>query len=242
MIRCEKVSFDYGSTPILRGASFGVGRGELTALVGRNGVGKSTTLRLLAGLLRPKQGEIKLAGLDPLTSGARLKSRLGVVPDGLGLFEELTLEEQLVLVGRVHGLGIEQCRVRAVELGNLLGFRDAFWARARIASQGTRKKAALALALLPDPDILLLDEPFEGVDPGSARRIESLLVSLASRGRAILFTVHDLTLVRRMAPRILLAMPGGIITERNLAELDLLDFGETEIGAELPTWLRSSSC
>ena len=180
--------------------------------------------------------------MDPFTFGAQLRGRMGVVPDGLGLFEELTLEEQLVLVGRVHGIAEEECQSRAEELGDLLGLREALWGRARIASQGTRKKAALALALLPNPDILLLDEPFEGVDPGASRQIESLLTSLAARGRSILFTVHDLTLVRRMASRILLAMPGGNITERDPAELDPLDFGGSGIVAELPTWLRSSSC
>lgn len=242
MIQCENLSFDYGSSPILRGADLHVRSGELVALLGRNGAGKSTTLRLLGGLLRPTSGAIRVAGLDPFAGGPELRARVGLMPDGLGLFEELTLEEQLVLVGRLHGISSADCAARIAELLDYLGLREARWGRARMASHGTRKKAALAMALLPDPEVLLLDEPFEGVDPSGVRRIEQLLLALAARGRTVLFSAHDLALVLRLAPRVLLIGTALTFEERALEELHWRDFEGAEAALDVPTWLGSSSC
>lgn len=240
MIRCENLQFNYGAKPILCGASLHVRSGEMVALLGGNGVGKSTTLRLLGGLLRPQSGTIGVMGLDPIAAGPEFRRRVGVMPDGLGLFEELTLEEQLVLVGRLHGLGRVECEVRIAELLDFLGLREARWSPARAASHGTRKKAALAMTLLPDPEVLLLDEPFEGVDPSGVQRIEQLLQALILRGRTVLFSAHDLALVQRLRPRILFITPEGTLDERDLEDLHWRDFEGTGVSLDLPPWLRSS--
>jgi len=241
MILCEDLHFDYGSKPILRGANFHVHRGELAVLLGRNGSGKSTTLRLLGGLLRLGSGQVRVAGMSPWDADERFRRRVGLLPDGLGLFEELTLEEQLELVGRLHGLSRVDCETRSAELAEILGLREALWGRACVASHGTRKKAALAMTLLPDPEVLLLDEPFEGVDPASVRCIEALFQTLTTRGRTILFSAHDLDLVMRMAPRVLLLGSDGAIVERTLASLDWSDFQGAEPFPGTPEWLGSSS-
>lgn len=241
MIQCEDLHFDYGAKPILCGASLHVGSGELVALLGGNGVGKSTTLRLLGGLLRPKVGVIRVTGLDPFAVGPEFRRRVGVMPDGLGLFEELTLEEQLVLVGRIHGLSGAECEARIAELLDFLGLQEARWSPARAASHGTRKKAALAMTLLPDPEVLLLDEPFEGVDPSGVQRIEQLLQALIERGRTVLFSAHDLALVQRLHPRVLFISNEGTLAERSLEDLHWRDFVGTGVSPDLPAWLRSSS-
>lgn len=240
MIRCEDLHFGYGSKPILRGVDLQVRRGELVALLGRNGAGKSTTLRLLGGLLRPNSGAIRVAGLDPASPAAR--RCVGLMPDGLGLFEELTLEEQLVLVGRLHGLSRRECDSRIQELADLLGLHgEHLWCAARVASHGTRKKAALAMTLLPDPEVMLLDEPFEGVDPSGVRRIEELFLTLAARGRTILFSAHDLALVTRLAPRVLLLDSELALVERSLDGLHWQDFEGDARFPGVPEWLGSSS-
>lgn len=241
MIQCVDLHFAYGSKPILHGMDLHVQRGELAVLLGRNGAGKSTTLRLLGGLLRPCSGVIRVAGSDPFGAGTHLRRRVGLLPDGLGLFEELTLEEQLTLVGRLHGLRPEECDTRISELVELLGLKEARWGKARTASHGTRKKAALAMTLLPDPDVLFLDEPFEGVDPSGVRRIENLFQTLIARGRTILFSAHDLALVTRLKPRILLFDAEGNLVERPLEGFHWQDFEGAEPALEIPAWLGSSS-
>jgi len=241
MIRCENLQFDYGAKPILRGTSLHVGSGELVVLLGGNGAGKSTTLRLLGGLLRPRAGVIRVNGLDPYAAGPELRRSVGVMPDGLGLFEELTIEEQLVLVGRLHGLSKAECEARSAELLDFMGLREARWSRARAASHGTRKKSALAMTLLPDPEVLLLDEPFEGVDPFGVQRMEQLVQALVARGRTVLFSAHDLELVRRLQPRVLFITTEGTIAERELEEVHWRDFEVSGVSLDLPAWLRSSS-
>lgn len=218
-----------------------MGAGELVVLLGCNGIGKSTTLRLLAGLLKPQSGSIRIAGLDSMKGGAELRRRVGVLPDGLALFEELSMEEQLELIGRTHGLDVATCQARMSDLAQLLDFEEMRWVAARKLSQGTRKKLALAMALLPDPQVLLLDEPFEAVDPSTSRRMEQLFQALAARGRTILFSAHDLALVERLAPRILLLGPGGKILETSIHDLDWRDFVESAPAFSVPHWFGTLS-
>jgi ABC-2 type transport system ATP-binding protein len=237
MLSCNDVSFSYGAKPLLRDVNLQIPAGTLAALVGRNGTGKSTLLRLLAGLLSPRSGSIRVAGLDPHLAGPGLRRRLGVLPETLALLEEMSLEEQLLLTGRLYGLSEGVCQARLKELAGFLEFRTFLWHRARACSQGTRKKLALAMALLPDPEVLLLDEPFETMDPAAAQRIESLLKALATCGRTVLFSAHDLALVLRLNCGVWLLTPGGQVELRSMEGLDPRAFQLAERQPELPSWL-----
>jgi ABC-2 type transport system ATP-binding protein len=237
MLCCKDVSFSFGAKPLLREVNLQIPSGSLGALVGRNGTGKSTLLRLLAGLLCPRSGSIRVAGLDPRLAGPDLRRRLGMLPETLALLEEMTLEEQLLLTGRLYGLNEGVCQSRLKELAGFLEFRAFLWHPARACSQGTRKKLALALALLPNPEVLLLDEPFETLDPTAAQRIETLLLALAECGRTVLFSVHDLALVARLNCGVWLLTPGGQVEPRSLEALDPRDFQLTDRQPELPSWL-----
>ncbi|MCE1230101.1 MAG: ABC transporter ATP-binding protein, partial [Firmicutes bacterium] len=194
--------------------------GSLCALLGPNGAGKSTTLGMLTGSISPTSGRIHLLGLELFSHLPALKSRMGVVPESLGLFDHLTVEEHLHLSGPLYGLSLGETRDRAESLLQAL---DLLEARHRFASQcshGMRKKTALALALLHDPDLLFLDEPFEGLDPAFSKALQGLLRALCQRGRTIFFTSHSLALVEPIATRTLLLHEGRLI-ERDPASMSV---------------------
>lgn len=234
MIECNAIHFSYGSKPILSGANLRIQPGQCVALLGRNGEGKSTTLRLFSGLLRAQKGEIRIGGLDPVSQRAALNMRLGLLPDGLGLFEELSLEAQLHLWGRVQGLDHATCAGRIEELASFLDFEDLLWYPAKSVSQGTRKKAALAMALLHDPEFLLLDEPFEALDPASSEHVELLLKT--AKQKTILFTAHDLELCKRLNARVIL-LGEGQFKDVRIEDLDWRDFSNHPELKSLPTWI-----
>ncbi len=220
--------------------SFSIPSG-IFALLGPNGAGKSTLLKILTGLLKPDSGTVSLCGHDLREKPFEIRKIIGVVPEDLGLFDSLTIQEHLELSGPVYGLSLAETRVRAVPLLQTLGIysgRDTFLDQ---CSHGMRKKTALAMALLHNPRILFLDEPFEGIDPVSARTIRDLLKTLASRGITVFFTSHILSMVSELATNIAMLRGGRIVwrssdeDRRPLEEIyfGLVDAPEVE---EMP-WL-----
>ena len=187
--------------------------------LGPNGAGKSTTLKCLTGLLRPSAGRIRILGLDPAADPVAVKRRVGVVPEGLALFDRLTADENLAFVGRVHGLDAATIATRSTELLALLQLVDDRGALAGEYSHGMRKKLALALALLPAPRLLFLDEPFEGVDAVAAREIKSIVASFTRGGGTVFFTSHILEVVERLCDHVAVIARGRLVIQGPLAEL-----------------------
>jgi ABC-2 type transport system ATP-binding protein len=196
-----------------------VEQGTFYGFLGPNGAGKSTTIKMLTGLLAPTRGAISLLGKNPLVASEALKvkRRIGVVPEDLALFENLTAREHLTFIGRMYLLPKETIRKRIDELLALLHLEDDPKKLILEFSHGMRKKVALAAALLPDPDLLFLDEPFEGVDAVTSRVIRDLLVRFVARGSTVFLTSHVLEIVERLCTHV------GIIVEGKLVEQGALD-------------------
>ena len=209
MIDCKAVKKSYASQAVLRGIDLAVEPG-MCALLGANGAGKSTLLRLLSGLEKADSGTVLINNLSFAAQGTKIRQRLGVVPEGLGLFESLTVMENLMAVGPIHGLTQKQTRSRSEDLLELLDLTHGWHTPARECSFGMRKKTALAMALLPKPEVLLLDEPFEGIDPSSSNVIQSMLRELGRNGTTILLTSHILSIVQEIADRVLILHEGRI--------------------------------
>jgi ABC-2 type transport system ATP-binding protein len=190
--------------------SLDVPSGAICALVGPNGAGKSTTLKMLSGLLPPGSGEAFVDGVSVTGTPWRLRRRIGCLPEDLGLFADLTVEEHLQLTGDVYGLNRAETDGRATQLLRIFNLEDGRRTFARSCSQGMRKKTALAMALLPNPRVLILDEPFEAIEPATARVIGSLLQSFAGRGGTILLSSHILAIVERIATQITILRDGRI--------------------------------
>ena len=210
MIQCTKVTKRFEQVVAVDGVSFQVPSG-VCALIGPNGAGKSTVLKLLTGLLPPDAGDISIAGLNPVEHPLEIKRMMGVVPEDLGLFGALTVQEHLELSGAVYGLSKRELRERADSLLRVLGlntFADTFLDQ---CSHGTRKKTSLAQALLHNPRMLFLDEPFEGIDPTAARTIRELLAAIAKRGITVFFTSHMLSMVDKLATEVMMIREGRIV-------------------------------
>ena len=219
MISCVGLTKRFGQRAAVDGIGFEVAAGEICALLGPNGAGKSTLLRLLAGLLPADAGTATVAGHDPRAASLAFRQAIGVVPENLALPPELTLEEQLAASGPIYGLDRRTTRQRTHEMLELLDLYEVRRTLTREGSHGMRKKTAIALALLHNPPVLLLDEPFEGVDPASAGTLATLFAAAGRRGTTILFSSHVLPLVDRIAGRIAVMQNGRLVRNEPAAGL-----------------------
>src|SRR5262249_31484129 len=154
----------------------------ICAFLGPNGAGKSTTVKMMTGLLAPTSGEVKVCGIEPAAHPVEIKRQIGVLPEDLGLFDDLTVEEHLLLTGSIYGLDKKETRARTAQLLHALSLEHGRNTFAAACSHGMRKKTAFAMALLPNPRVLFLDEPFEAVDPVTSKIMRDLLESAARHG------------------------------------------------------------
>jgi ABC-2 type transport system ATP-binding protein len=243
VIDCRDATKSYASQPVLRGIDLVVEPG-ICALLGANGAGKSTLLRLLSGLEEPDGGSVFIGGQGFRDHGVEIRRNLGVLPEGLGLFESLTVIENLMAVGPIYGLTKPETAARAADLLGLLELAQGRHTVARNCSFGMRKKTALAMALLHKPKVLLLDEPFEGIDPASSAVIQMLLGQLFRDGVTILLTSHILSVVQSIANRVVILYEGRVeadfnpsTTEAGVEEVYFSIVGKPQ--PEVPDWLRS---
>jgi ABC-2 type transport system ATP-binding protein len=222
--------------------------GSFYGLVGPNGAGKTTTLMMAVGLLRPDAGTARIFGADVWADPASAKASIGVLPDGLSLPERLTGRELLTYVGLLHGLPASVVEQRTRELISVLELADTESTLVVEYSTGMRKKIGLAAALIHDPKLLVLDEPFEGVDPISARIVRSILRDFVDGGGAVIFSSHVMALVERLCSHVAIMAAGqvraaGRIDEvrkgRDLESVFVDLAGENVHVQEGLSWLRS---
>lgn len=183
----------FGAVHAVRDVTFSAAPGRVTGLVGPNGSGKTTLMLMLASLLRPDAGEMRLGGVDPVEDPAGVRGLLGWMPDALGAWPSLTAREVLVSTAQLYDLPRETARVRADELLELVDLVDLAASPARVLSRGQKQRLALARALVHDPGVLLLDEPASGLDPQARVALRVLLRRLAAEGRTILISSHVLS-------------------------------------------------
>jgi ABC-2 type transport system ATP-binding protein len=198
-----------------------VERGTFYGFLGPNGAGKSTTIKMLTGLLAPSEGEILVLGkrmLDPQES-IEAKKLIGVLPEDLALFDNLTAREHLTFIGRMYLLPQETIRTRIDELLSLLDLQRDEKKLTLEYSHGMKKKLALAAALLPNPNLLFLDEPFEGVDAVTSRVIRDMLAGYVARGSTVFLTSHVLDIVERLCTHVGIIAKGKLVEQTSLEEL-----------------------
>jgi len=198
-----------------------VEQGAIYGFLGPNGAGKSTSIKMLTGILAPSSGAVKLLGLNPWDNNdaIAIKQRTGVVPEDLALFDNLTAMEYLTFVGRMYQMDLETIRNRSAELLDLLQLVDVEKKLTVEYSHGMKKKLALAAAILPNPDLLFLDEPFEGVDAVTSRVIRDLLAIYVGRGSTVFVTSHVLEIVERICTHVGIIANGQLVEQCALQEL-----------------------
>ena len=209
----------YGDRLAVDDLNLQVPRGAFLALLGTNGAGKTTTLRMLTGILAPTAGDAFIEGYSIRDAPLEVKRRIGVVPDELALFDRLTFEEHLMLAGRIHGFDAAETARRSTDLLELMEIEGARRLLAYQGSTGMRKKLALAMALLPRPAVLFLDEPFESIDAFVGRTIRDLLTALARSGVTIVLTSHILEVVDRLADQVAILAQGRLAFQGTLQDL-----------------------
>ena len=236
----------FGSHRALDGLDLDVPAGSCFGLVGPNGSGKSTTLRSVVGLVRPDAGSIAVAGVDVTADLRAARSLMGVVLDPLQLFERLTAREFLATMGELRGLDADLVAERSEQLFVTLALADDADRQIAGYSHGMRKKTALASAVLHRPRLLLLDEPFEGVDPVSARTMRSMLDRFRAGGGTVVFSSHVMDLVERLCDHVGVIHEGRVVASgptdtlrrgRRLEEAFIDVVGASDVDDEALAWL-----
>lgn len=218
-IETHQLTRRFGDFYAVDAIDLNVERGMFYGFLGPNGAGKSTTIKMLTGLLAPTAGEIQVLGRNMLDSNQAIEAKrhMGVIPENLALFDNLTGREYLTFVGRMHLIDRDTIRKRIAELLALLGLEDEEKKLTLEYSHGMKKKLALAAALLPNPDLLFLDEPFEGVDAITSHVIRDLLSGFVARGSTVFLTSHVLEIVEKLCSHV------GIIVQGKLVEQVAMD-------------------
>ncbi len=212
----------FGERRAVDGLDFELRRGESLGLLGPNGAGKTTTIRILATLTQASAGEVRVLGLDPARDAGAIRARIGVVPQELALYEELSARENLEFFARAHGLARERARERVEWALELAQLADRAEDRVRVFSGGMKRRLNLVAALLHEPELVFLDEPTVGIDPQSRNHVFEMVERLVERGTTIVYTTHQLGEVERLCNRIVVLDRGRKLAEGTLAELQRL--------------------
>jgi ABC-2 type transport system ATP-binding protein len=209
----------FAGVHVLRDVSFHVTRGEILGYLGPNGSGKSTTFRIIAGLLDATEGHLVLDGRRADDDAPGFRRRLGYVPDEPHLYTHLTAPEYLRLVGRLRSLPVPRLERHIATVLDLLDLSASSGGAMTAFSKGMRQRVLLAAALLHDPDVLVLDEPFSGLDVDAAILLRALIRALAARGKMILMSSHRLDVVEELCSRVIILHRGRIVAQGQSAEL-----------------------
>jgi len=217
-IETHGLTKSFGKLVAVSDLNLEVSKGTIFGFLGPNGSGKSTTVKLLTGLLQPDRGEALIGGASILTSPIEVKKRIGVLPEELALFDSVTIWEHLIMAGAVYELGQRETEKRAEQLLSYLDLLPSRNTYVDQASTGMRKKCAFAMALIHNPRVLFLDEPFEGIDPVSSRNIKDLLLLMAGKGVTVFITSHILEVVERLVQSFAIIVSGEIVCTQTVEE------------------------
>jgi ABC-2 type transport system ATP-binding protein len=222
MLELRGVTKRYTGIPVVSDVTFTAAAGEVTGYLGPNGSGKSTTLKMITGLIEPSEGEILFNGVPIMRNRIAHKQRLGYVPEEPHLYPHLTGAEYLEMVGQLRGIPDKEVAQKTAGFLRLLGLTSDRDVPISSYSKGMRQKILLAAALLHNPDLVLLDEPFSGLDVNSALVLRGLIRELAARGKVVLFSSHELDTVERVSSRIVILHKGRVVANDSIEQLRAL--------------------
>ena len=239
----------YADTVAVDGVSLDVKEGSFYGIVGPNGAGKTTTLSMITGLLRPDAGRVVVHGVDVWADPVRAKHAIGVLPDKLRMFDRLTGAQLLYYAGTLRGLSAKTVRSRSIDLAVAFGIEDALDRLVADYSAGMTKKIALAAAMIHSPRLLVLDEPFESVDPVSAANVIDILQRYTAAGGTVVLSSHGMDLIQRVCDSVAIIVRGQVLAAGTIDEVRgeqtleerFVDLAGGRKAAEGMEWLHSFS-
>jgi len=218
-VEVQDLHKSFNGTAAVQGVTFSIRRGEIFGLLGPNGAGKTTTIRMMATTLRPTSGEVTVGGHSVSTAADEVRKLIGVCPQDIALYLELTALDNLVFFGRMEGLTAAEARQQAAINLELVGLSERARSRVGKFSGGMKRRVNLAAALMNRPEMLFLDEPTVGVDPQSRNRIFEAILGLREKGMTLLYTTHYMEEADRLCDRIGIMDGGKIVALGSPAEL-----------------------
>jgi len=211
VIEIEKLTKYYGDFLAVNSISFSVNKGEIFGFLGPNGAGKTTTIRMLTGILEPTDGNLRVLGYDLRSEKIKVRENMGIVPETANPYIDLTAMQNLRLVGGLYGMKKSVIKERSEYLLSLFELSDRKDKKVRAFSKGMKQRLSLAMAMLPDPQILFLDEPTSGLDVMSARMIKKIIVDENKKGKTIFMNTHNMGDANQLCTRLAIIKRGRII-------------------------------
>ncbi len=219
MIEAVNLRKEFGRIVAVDDISFTVEAGEVLGFLGPNGAGKTTTMRILTGYLKPTRGDVSICGINMLSDPVKAKSRIGYLPEGAPLYPELTPATLLRFTGRARGMGGKQLEVRMAEAADLVRLREVWNQSIETLSKGYKRRLGLAQAILHDPEVLILDEPTDGLDPNQKQEVRQLVRQMAE-SKAIIISTHILEEVHAVCTRTVILARGHIAADGTPGQLE----------------------
>ncbi len=236
MIEVQELSRSFGDLVAVNEVSFAVRDGELTGFVGGNGAGKTTTMRMIMGILEPTKGRVRWQGRDIATAD---RARFGYMPEERGLYPKQPVLSQLIYFGQLHGMSMQQAKKKSLELLEHFGLADRAKDKLEKLSLGNQQRVQIAAAVLFQPEALILDEPFSGLDPDAVTQMHAVLTTFAAEGVPILFSSHQLELVEQLCDQIIILAHGKVVAQGTVEQLRAQGQHEHRIHTDADLgWLR----
>ena len=207
----------------IKGISFSCEKGEVVGIVGRNGAGKSTTIKCITGLHDYTEGDIFVAGFDMRKEPIKAKYHLGYVPDVSLAFDKMTGIEYLNFIADIFGVDSESRKRRIEYLDGLFGLNEALYRLINSYSHGMRQKVSVMASILSEPELWILDEPLTGLDPQTSMALKKLMQEYAKEGHTVIFSSHNLDVVEKICDRVLIISDGNLVKDMSRSEIDSLD-------------------
>ncbi|WP_195940393.1 ABC transporter ATP-binding protein [Romboutsia sp. 1001713B170131_170501_G6] len=224
VIEIKDLRMNYGQKEVLKGINLNIDRGNIIGYIGSNGAGKSTTIKILLGLVKGYSGSVYIFGKDIEDINNKYKNKIGYVPEVAKVYESLTAKEYLTFIGQVYGLSYEKSDEKARKLMKILKIEHAYESRLSSFSKGMKQKVVIISSMLHNPDILFLDEPLSGLDANSVLLIKEILYKLKQEGKTIFYSSHIMEVVEKISDRIILLDRGNIVADGNFEEIKNTNF------------------
>ncbi|NBI05936.1 ABC transporter ATP-binding protein [Senegalia massiliensis] len=220
IIKIKNLNKYYGGKRVLNDINLNINKGEIIGYIGANGAGKSTTVKIMLGLVEEYSGSIEIFGENIVENPVDYKKRIGYVPETADMYENLTAREYLTFIGSLYGMDYSEADEKAQKLMDLFSIKDVYDGRINSFSKGMKQKVLIISSIINDPDILFLDEPLSGIDANSVLVFKEVLKELAKKGKTIFYSSHIMEVVEKLSDRIILLNDGEIVADGNMESLN----------------------